>query len=331
MHKDPVFDLRTPIVFAHRGGAGEVPESTELAFRHAIDVGVDVLELDLNVTSDGEIVVWHGPELDKAYVDRQLLTGKSIQQVKWADVAHARVLDPRRPQDRSQDPRRKLLRLEEFVKVILAIEAERGLAGTMPWNVELKGKIERWEGSFARLFASLNEQVAHRKIVLAAARSKDLRQLRSVAETRSAPRGAYAFNLATEEQFAYRKWMRLNLPLSLLTGILGIFVSEKPKESLVGYTLETSHALVGKKLVDEVHRRGGAIHAFLTAFTAVLPGVEHKGEPELRSEIQRLLETGIDGIMTDFPERVVPIVRQIQATQRQPLAYSARDADPTTA
>jgi len=58
---DPIFKLKTPILFAHRGGVLEAPESTARAFRYALDVAkADVLELDVQMTRDGRFVVWHG-------------------------------------------------------------------------------------------------------------------------------------------------------------------------------------------------------------------------------------------------------------------------------
>ena len=40
-------------VHAHRGGAGPAPENSLPAFRAAIDLGVDALELDLQLSRDG--------------------------------------------------------------------------------------------------------------------------------------------------------------------------------------------------------------------------------------------------------------------------------------
>lgn len=48
---------------AHRGGAGEVAENTLAAFQYAIDLDVDVLELDLQVTQDNQLVVLHDQKL----------------------------------------------------------------------------------------------------------------------------------------------------------------------------------------------------------------------------------------------------------------------------
>jgi len=46
-------------VIGHRGAAGLAPENTLAAFRKALEFGVDGIELDVILTSDGEIVVHH--------------------------------------------------------------------------------------------------------------------------------------------------------------------------------------------------------------------------------------------------------------------------------
>jgi glycerophosphoryl diester phosphodiesterase len=48
-----------PAVIAHRGGPASRPENTIEAFRHAIRLGVDVLEFDMNLTADDQIVIHH--------------------------------------------------------------------------------------------------------------------------------------------------------------------------------------------------------------------------------------------------------------------------------
>lgn len=46
-------------VIAHRGGAMARPENTLAAFRHASELGVDVLEFDMLMTADDQIVIYH--------------------------------------------------------------------------------------------------------------------------------------------------------------------------------------------------------------------------------------------------------------------------------
>ena len=52
-------------VFAHRGYSGAYPENTMLAFRKAVEVGTDGIELDVHATKDGVLVVHHDERVDR--------------------------------------------------------------------------------------------------------------------------------------------------------------------------------------------------------------------------------------------------------------------------
>jgi glycerophosphoryl diester phosphodiesterase len=54
-----------PLFAAHRGGALLWPENSLLAFRNALALGVDFLELDVHLSRDGEVMVIHDPTLDR--------------------------------------------------------------------------------------------------------------------------------------------------------------------------------------------------------------------------------------------------------------------------
>lgn len=53
------------IIFAHRGFSGLYPENTMLAFRKAAEVGCDGIELDVQLTKDGVIVIMHDETIDR--------------------------------------------------------------------------------------------------------------------------------------------------------------------------------------------------------------------------------------------------------------------------
>ena len=46
-------------VWAHRGASGYAPENTLDAFQKAVEMGADGIELDVQMTKDGELVVIH--------------------------------------------------------------------------------------------------------------------------------------------------------------------------------------------------------------------------------------------------------------------------------
>ncbi len=54
-----------PLLAAHRGGAALWPENSLHAFRQALALGSDLLELDVHLTADGEVAVIHDPTLDR--------------------------------------------------------------------------------------------------------------------------------------------------------------------------------------------------------------------------------------------------------------------------
>jgi len=59
----PSLNGAPPIVVAHRGASGYLPEETLEAYKKAIDLGADVIEFDLISTRDGVLIARHDPNL----------------------------------------------------------------------------------------------------------------------------------------------------------------------------------------------------------------------------------------------------------------------------
>ena len=54
----------SPLVIAHRGASGELPENTLPAYELAVAQGSDMIEIDLHTTRDGAIVITHDEDLE---------------------------------------------------------------------------------------------------------------------------------------------------------------------------------------------------------------------------------------------------------------------------
>lgn len=54
-----------PLIWGHRGASGHAPENTLPAFRMAADMGADGVELDVQETKDGVLVVCHDETVDR--------------------------------------------------------------------------------------------------------------------------------------------------------------------------------------------------------------------------------------------------------------------------
>lgn len=63
--EQPFFERDRPLVIAHQGGDGLRPSNTMAAFTHADGLGVDVLEMDIHATKDGVLVVIHDDTVDR--------------------------------------------------------------------------------------------------------------------------------------------------------------------------------------------------------------------------------------------------------------------------
>ncbi len=71
--------MRRPSVIAHRGASGYEYENSRAAFRRAVMLDADGVELDVHATGDGGIVVHHDPEIPGSGLISQLSTAEARQ------------------------------------------------------------------------------------------------------------------------------------------------------------------------------------------------------------------------------------------------------------
>jgi len=60
-----LFELPSPMIFAHRGSSAYAPENTLAAFELALRQGADGIELDAKLSGDGQVMVIHDQTVDR--------------------------------------------------------------------------------------------------------------------------------------------------------------------------------------------------------------------------------------------------------------------------
>ena len=73
-------------VIAHRGASAYFPENTIPSFEGAISMGADMVEIDVQLTSDKEVVVFHDEKISRCTNGRGKIADHTLAQLKKLDV-----------------------------------------------------------------------------------------------------------------------------------------------------------------------------------------------------------------------------------------------------
>jgi glycerophosphoryl diester phosphodiesterase len=82
----PLLDPTLRPVFGHRGNRAFAPENTIEAFRQAIALGADGIELDVRLTADGEVVVMHDPTVDRTTDGVAAVEALTLDEIRRLDA-----------------------------------------------------------------------------------------------------------------------------------------------------------------------------------------------------------------------------------------------------
>lgn len=74
-------------IWCHRGYSGKYPENTMLAFRKAAETRVEGIELDVQLTRDGEVVILHDEALDRTTDGRGPVAEKTLLELRKCNAA----------------------------------------------------------------------------------------------------------------------------------------------------------------------------------------------------------------------------------------------------
>lgn len=78
--------IKKPWIIAHRGYRAQYPENTLVAFRAALEAGVDMIELDVVLSKDRKLVVIHDAGLERTTNGRGSVSSHSLEELKRLDA-----------------------------------------------------------------------------------------------------------------------------------------------------------------------------------------------------------------------------------------------------
>jgi len=289
------FDLQ-----GHRGTRGLAPENTLAAFRTALDLGVTTLETDLAVTKDDVLVISHDPLLnpDLVRLDGQWIAtaGPPIHSLPLAELKrydigrlnpaskYARQFPQQTPADGQRFPTLAELFAMAGPDVRFNIEIK-----TDPGKPDLAPDPER----FAQLaVAAIAKAGAASRSTL---QSFDWRGL--VAARRLAP-GIPTACLSIESNGMDTVWRGRDRPSPWLAGLdLAAHDGSVPKLAKAAGCAAWSPFWrnVTAENVKEAHALG----------LKVIPWTVNSP-----AEMGRLIDLGVDGLITDYPDRARPVLAE---------------------
>ncbi len=272
---------RRVLNFAHQGGAREAPSSTLLAMRQAVAAGAHSLELDVHATADGELVVCHDATVDRTTNGTGAIASLRLEELRVLDNAYwwvpGEVVAPGRPD--SEYALRGRAPLDPSLRIATLREVLEEFPDVF-LNLDIKQTapaVAPYEERLARLLHDYG-------------RSDDV----IVASFHDAATAAFA----TFAPGLARAYGTTGTALFLGAVRDG---TEPPAADPVAFQVPTE--FLGMTIVDEAfvaaaHRHGVAVHVWTIDDAA---------------EMARLLDLGVDGIMTDRPSVLADLLVDRQA------------------
>lgn len=83
-----IFDIGRPLIMAHRGESGNIPENTILALEAAVKIGVDVLESDIRFTKDDVPILFHDDDLIRTTGISGSVRDKTLDELLQIDLGY---------------------------------------------------------------------------------------------------------------------------------------------------------------------------------------------------------------------------------------------------
>ena len=260
----PYFNSDKFLVIAHRGGRSLGPENTVYTFKRAIELGADVLEMDLQTTGDGALVILHDRGVDRTTNGKGRVDTFNLSELKKLDAGYRWS-----PDNAGAFPLR-----DAGISIPTLAEVFKALPDTR-MNIEIKGSQANTVQDLCR---TIRSHGMSEKVLIACFDAGKLGEFRSIC-----PEVATSTGASEAMVFYWLQVMRLESAYS--PSAQALQVPEAYGENRIAT----------QRFLDAAHARNMRVHVWTVNEIA---------------SMRRLIELGVDGIMTDYPQRLVKILNE---------------------
>ncbi|WPZ08812.1 glycerophosphodiester phosphodiesterase family protein [Roseivirga spongicola] len=263
-------------VQGHRGARGLVPENTIPAFIRALEEGVTTLELDVVITKDKQVVISHEPYMSISICSKpngQPVTNSEMEQFNIYQMTYAEVSrfdcgirgNSRFPEQQKMAASKPLL--VDMIKQVENYLAEKGLP-KVAYNIELKSTPKGDGISHPQVeeFADIVQTVLDQVL------TNDRYTIQ-----------CFDFRVL---KYYHQKYPDVDL-VALVENMKGVKGNLK-ELGFVPEIYSPYHALLSRKDIELCHQEG----------MKVIPWTVND-----RDRMEKLVNWGVDGIITDYPDR----------------------------
>jgi glycerophosphoryl diester phosphodiesterase len=289
----PMSSVR-PLLIAHRGASGPLPEHTLAAYRLGASQGADAIEPDLVMSKDGVLMARHdhyigvSTNVSTLYPERRR-TGVGVDTPEWftedfssEELAQLRARQPWPKRDQSHNDQYAIASFDEVLQLRATLESELGRAIYVYPELKLPS-----------YFAHLGLDPVPAYVDAWKARSSSVRS-----------------RILTQcfEADTLRRLREALGPKAKLTQLLPALKGDQVVEITIDEIARYANAIGAHKLalidvnggstglLEAAHARGLKVHVY-TFRDDAMPA--HYSTPE--TELQAFLALGVDGLFCDFP------------------------------
>ncbi len=309
-------DNSRPVVLGHRGVPRVAQENTIAALEAARKLGIDGCEIDVQVTKDNVVVLFHDSDMGR-------LTGGAAEGKDIADLTYEEVKQYKIPKKLDATGTGTLVEFESD-QDIPTLEEVLTSFPDLKFNIEMKAYSpnffrRHWGTEIAKVIRKC--EAADRIIVT----SFDFFMLKELEKEYPGVQSGWAYDdgMSASLKEASEQWFQnpdedIESFEPTINGsgfIRWLMESDKVGRSVGATLVDLEWTVLDKDTVEKFHKRGQAVgvycfHPYDTTF--VQTPLSDEEEERL---IRRVVKEGIDWVETDDPERMMALLNKIEVGQ----------------